>query len=168
MNMLLAALMTSAGLTSAPTAADAGYDAAVASYEHLATVIIEVRATEDQIVKSILHYHHHAAAEHLAAAAAGKDAAQHVERAADEISNIANEGDKRVLAIRQRLSKAGHTHISDADTKEDYMFVNSKEKKGLLELARKVAQLGKAKPADIEQAGKDLDALFAKAIAPEK
>ena len=168
MNMVLAALLTSAGLTTAPDAADSGYDAAVASYEHLATVIIEVRATEDQIVRGILHHHHRAAADLLAAAASGKDAAKSVERAADEITNIANEGDKRVLAIRQRLSKAGHTHISDADTKEDYMFINSKEKKSLLELARKVAQMGKAKSAEIDQAAKDLDSLFAKSIAPEK
>ena len=64
------------------------------------------------------------------------------------IADIANEGDKRIQAVRQRLSKAGHTHNTDADTKEDYMFVNSKEKKALLDLAKRVGQMGDGASAD--------------------
>ena len=66
----------------------------------------------------------------------------HLEAAATEITNIANEGDKRIQAVRQRLTKAGHTHNTDEDTKDDYMFIDSKEKKELLDLGRKVARLG--------------------------
>lgn len=144
-------------------------DAAVESYEVLATVIIEVRKTEDAVVKTILTHHYQAAQEQLTAAQAGKDVLKHLETAAAEITYVANEGDKRVQAIRQRLAKAGHTHISDVDTKEDYLFINSKEKKSLLAAAKSIAQLGeKAKPDQIAAAAKSLTDTFQKAVAPEK
>lgn len=143
-------------------------DAAVESYEHLATVIIEVRKTEDSVVKTILIHHHQAAQHHLQAAQNGRDVLKHLEAAAAEVTNAANEGDKRVQAIRQRLAKAGHTHISDVDTKEDYLFVNSKEKKALLAAAKAIAQLGeKATRDQIATAAMNLDGLFQKAIAAE-
>ena len=143
-------------------------DAAVEAYERLATVIIEVRRTEDSVVKTILIHHHQTAQQHLLAAQNGRDVLKHLEAAAAEVTNAANEGDKRVQAIRQRLSKAGHTHISDVDTKEDYLFVNSKEKKGLLAAAKAIAQLGeKASRDQIAAAAKNLDGLFQKAIAAE-
>jgi hypothetical protein len=143
-------------------------DAAVEGYEHLATVIIEVRKSEDSVVKTILAAHHRAAQDELHAAQGGKDVKKHLEAAATETTNIANEGDKRVQAIRQRLAKAGHTHITDADTKEDYLFVNSKEKKSLLDAAKAIAQLGDAAtPDQIAAASKNLNTLFQAAIAPE-
>ena len=84
------------------------------------------------------------------------------------MSNIANEGDKRIQAVRQRLSKAGHTHNTDVETKTDYMFVTNKEKKGLVDLASRIARAGAdAKPSDIEALGNELADLFHKAIAPE-
>jgi hypothetical protein len=156
-----------------PARQEAAMDqAAAATYEHLATAIIEVRETEDSLVRSILLGYHAAAQSHLRAAAAEgderRDDRAHLEAAAAQITNIANEGDKRIQAVRQRLSKAGHTHHTDADTKEDYLFVNSQEKKDLLALARRVAQAGpKAQPDDVKGLLRDLDALFAKAIAPE-
>jgi hypothetical protein len=73
-----------------------------------------------------------------------------------------------VQAIRQRLAKAGHTHISDADTKEDYLWINSKEKKALLAAAKSIAQLGdKATAEQVGAASKSLADVFQKAIAPE-
>jgi len=143
-------------------------DAAVQSYEHLATAIIEVRKTEDSVVLSILAAHHRAAQTHLDAAAAGKHAGKNLEAAAEEITHLANEGDKRVQAVRQRLKKAGHTHNSDADTKEDYLYINSKEKKALLASAKAIAQLGeKGTPEQIHSAAKTLAADFKKAVTPE-
>lgn len=143
-------------------------DAAVESYEHLATVIIEVRKTEDSVVMTILTAHHQAAQAHLHAAAAGDHSKKHLEAAAEEVTNLANEGDKRVQAVRQRLTKAGHTHNSDVDTKEDYLFINSKEKKALLASAKAIAQLGEKASADeIHAAAKSLAAEFKKAVAPE-
>lgn len=142
---------------------------AASTYEHLATAIIEIEATEDELVKSILIGYNSAAQGHLKAAvrdAQGRHG--HLESAAAEIANIANEGDKRIQAIRQRLAKAGHTHNTDVETKEDYMFITNKEKKGLLELAGKIGRLGAdAEPAAIEALAAQVDEQFKAAIAPE-
>lgn len=142
---------------------------AASTYEHLATAIIEIETTEDELVKSILIGYHSAADGHLKAAIHDEKGRHgHLEAAAAEIANIANEGDKRIQAIRQRLAKAGHTHNTDVETKEDYMFITNKEKKGLLEIASKIARLGAdAKAADIEALASQLDEEFKKAIAPE-
>ena len=142
---------------------------AASTYEHLAAAIIEIESTEDQLVKSILIGYHQAAQMHLLAAARDADRrVAHLEAAAVEVSNIANEGDKRIQAVRQRLSKAGHTHNTDVETKADYMFVTNKEKKGLVDLASRIARAGAdAKPSDIEALGNELADLFHKAIAPE-
>ena len=134
-----------------------------------ATAIIAIEATEDELVKSILLGYNAAAQGRLKAAIADEAGRRaHLEAAATLIADIANEGDKRIQAVRQRLSKAGHTHNTDADTKEDYMFVNSKEKKALLELAKRVGQMGEGATAgDIKAVQDELATLFDKAIAPE-
>lgn len=145
-------------------------EVAASTYEHLATAIIEIEATEDELVKSILTGYHAAAQAHLKAAAAAEGPARtaRLEAAAAEIANIANEGDRRIRAIRQRLAQAGHTHNTDAETKEDYMFVTNKEKQGLLALAQRAGRMGdRAEPAEIEALGGELAAQFRQAIAPE-
>lgn len=173
MNSLLFTVMLSGAVLAAdpaPKAAPAkeSLDAASEGYEHLATVIIEVRKAEDAVVKNILIHHHQAAQQHLQTAQSGNDVQKHLEAAAAEVANVANEGDKRVQAVRQRLAKAGHTHHSDADTKEDYVFINSKEKKGLLDSAKSIAKLGaKATANDVSAAAKSLESAFNKAITPE-
>lgn len=142
---------------------------AAATYEHLATAIIEIEATEDDLVKSILIGFESAAQIHLRRAAGdAPNRRAHLEAAAAMITNIANEGDKRIQAIRQRLSKAGHTHNTDTETKEDYMFVNSREKREVLALARRVAQMTPQTSAEeISRAGTDLTSLFNRVVAPE-
>jgi hypothetical protein len=143
---------------------------AASTYEHLATAIIEIEATEDELVKSIL-IGYHAAAQNLLKAAGKAEGAPRkaqLEAAAAEIANIANEGDKSIRAIRQRLAQAGHTHNTDVETKEDYMFITNKEKQGLLALAQKAGRMdAQANPADIEALAADLAGQFGKAIAPE-
>jgi hypothetical protein len=142
---------------------------AAATYEHLATAIIAIEQTEDELVKSILLGYHAAAQGHLNAAVRDEaHRAMHLEDAAAEVANIANEGDKRIQAVRQRLAKAGHTHNTDAVTKEDYMFINSKEKKDLVALAQRIGQMGAAaKTADVKTVQDELANAFDKAIAPE-
>jgi hypothetical protein len=152
----------------APSAgkANSAGKAAAATYEHLATAIIAIEATEDELVKSILIGYHSAAVGHLRAA--GRDAkgrVGHLESAAAEITNIANEGDKAIQAIRQRLAKAGHTHNTDVETKSDYMFVTNKERKGLLDLASKVGRADA--DADLDKMDAELSRLFHAAIADE-
>jgi len=149
----------------APSRSDAG----AATYERLATTIIAVRETEKTLVSEILNNYRQLADDQLRTAQDDvANRAVRLEAAAEEITNIANEGNKAVQAIRQRLTKAGHAHHSDADTKEDYMFINSKEKKEFLTLAKKIAQLGaSATPTQIASVRKELDELFTKSMKPE-
>ena len=120
------------------------------TYEHLASAIIEIRKTEDGLVKGIVMHNAGAAEAALAQAAraSGGEKKQALERAADEINNTASEGDKPVQAVRQRLSKAGHTHHTDAETKEDYIWIDGKEKKRLVDLAQRVSKMGDDATAD--------------------
>lgn len=145
---------------------DTAARSAAATYEHLASAIIAIEATEDELVRSILIGYHSAAQGHLKAAIrdeAGR--AGHLEAAAAEVANIANEGDKRIQSIRQRLAKAGHTHNTDVETKGDYMFVTNREKKGLLDLASKIGRT--TDKADVEALSTQLASLLHAAIAPE-
>jgi hypothetical protein len=145
--------------------AQSAADVAASTYEHLATAIIAIEATEDELVKSILIGYYTAAQNHLKAAA--RDAqgrVAHLEAAAAEVSNVANEGDKRIQAVRQRLAKAGHTHNTDVETKSDYMFITNRERQGLVELA---SRIGRAGEADVEGLSSELSRLFSAAIAPQ-
>lgn len=152
--------------------ADKGNQQAVATatYEHLANAIIEIRHTEDGLVRGIMQHHLAAALHHLDAAktAQGADRVSHLEAAAEDITSIANEGDKSVQAVRQRLLKAGHHHHTDAETKADYIFIDGQEKKSLMDLAGKVGKLGdKATAEAITGAATELSGVFDKAIAAE-
>ena len=143
---------------------------AAQTYEHLATAIIEIRKTEDGLVKGIIMNAARAAdaAFEQAARAEGGDKKQLLERAADEINNAANEGDKPVQAVRQRLSKAGHTHHTDAETKSDYLFIDSKEKKRLTDLAQRVSKLSdNASADDINKAREELREIMSAALKDE-
>src|SRR3954470_22373698 len=85
----------------APSRAESMDRSAAATYENLATAIIAIEATENELVRSILLGYHAAAQGHLRAAAmdpAGRKA--HLEAAAAMIADIANEGDKRIQAVR--------------------------------------------------------------------
>lgn len=143
------------------------HETTATTYEHLANAIIEIRNTEDSLVQGILMHHQSMALNHLdaAAEASGSSRASHLESAATEITYIANEGNKRVQAVRQRLLKAGHHHHTDAETKEDYIFIDSKEKKSLLDLANRVGRMGASASADaIKAAAGELNTLCSKAL----
>lgn len=140
--------------------------AAATTYEHLATAIIEINATEDELVRSILIGYETAAQGRLRAAGWNAERrVAHLEAAAAEVTNIANEGDKSIQAIRQRLAKAGHTHNTDAETKSDYIWVNNREKKALLDVAAKIARADEK--ADLAALGAELTKAFEAAVAPE-
>lgn len=137
------------------------------TYEHLANEIIEIRATEDALVGGILMHHQQRAMSSLEAAASASGGEQHalLESAAREIATLAEEGGKGVQAVRQRLLKAGHHHHTDAETKEDYIFIDGTEKKALLSLASRVPKLNDA--AGIKAAAAELAQLYEKAVVPE-
>jgi hypothetical protein len=152
-------------LSPAVLASEDRHAASAEAYEHLATATIALRATEDKLVEGILNHHCGTAIQHLQAAATEKAVGTHAKDAADEITAIANEGDKRVQAVRQRLLQAGHTHHTDAETEQDYIWIDSAEKARFLELAGRVAQMKNATdaPARVDELSK----LFASAMQPE-
>jgi hypothetical protein len=137
------------------------------AYEGLANTIIAVRETESALVKAILVAHHDAARAQLdaARAAAPESRSKHLQAAATEITSLASEGDKRVQAVLQRLLKSGHHHHTDGYTSEDYMYVDSVEKKSLLDLAGRVAKIDD--PTAIPGVVAELDELVAGTLAPE-
>ena len=140
------------------------------TYEQLANAIIAIRKTEDGLVKGIVMHNAGAADAALAqaAAASGGDKKRALERAAEEINNTANEGDRPVQAVRQRLSKAGHTHHTDADTKEDYIWIDGKEKKRLVDLAQRVSKTGEdASREDINKLRDELKEIMSGALKDE-
>ena len=140
------------------------------TYEHLATAIIEIRKTEDGLVKGIVMHNAGAAdaALGMASRANGGDKKSALERAAEEINNTANEGDKPVQAVRQRLSKAGHTHHTDAESKADYIWIDGKEKKKLVDLAQRVSKMGEdASSDDINKAREELRGIMKDALKDE-
>jgi hypothetical protein len=146
------------------------HEATATTYEHLANAIIEIRKTEDSVVAGILMHHESSALTHLAAGkeASGSARASHLEAAATEITYIANEGDKQVQAIRQRLLKAGHHHHhhADAENQGDYILIDSAEKKSLLDLANRVGRLGSsASPDAIDALMGELSSMVGKALA---
>lgn len=146
------------------------YTEAARTYEHLAVAIIEIRAVEDNLVRGILLHHQVMADRNLdkALEATGSDRGAYLERAAEEITNIANEGDKEVQAIRQRLLMSGHHHHTDAETHDDYMFVDSAEKQELLALATKLSKMGRgASETQIDDAREKFNTLFDDVIAAE-
>jgi hypothetical protein len=144
-------------------------EASAKTYEELANAIIGIEKAEDELVKTILIGYHTAAQRQLRGAfREGADKKAAFEAAANEVTNIANEGDKAIRAVRQRLAQAGHTHNTDVETKEDYMFVTNKEKQGLLALAQKIAKLGSGATADdVRALGTDLESQVSKALAAE-
>jgi hypothetical protein len=148
----------------------AAHDAVVETYKHLATAIIANGEAEESLVRGLLIEHFASARSHLGAAvgAPSGERASLLEEAATQITDVANEGDKAIQAIRQQLLKAGHHHHADADTDEDYIFVSSAEKKELLALARGVSQMARdASDDQIRDALHTLTALRDEVLAPE-
>lgn len=140
------------------------------TYEHLANAIIAIRETEDSLVRDILTDAFADAVAELddAANAMGSDRKAHLESAAMAVTEIATEGDKGVQAVRQRLLRAGHHHHTDAETEADYIFINGREKKDLLDLARTISQIGTTASArEVLDASRNLRSLFTRAMAAE-
>jgi len=137
------------------------------TYRNLADAIIAVKETENALVATMLLFHYESARMHLDLALAGpKDERKgHLESSAAEITYLANEGDREVQAIIQTMLKAGHHHHTDGFTREDYMYIDSAEKKMLLALAGKVARLDD--DAGIQGAIDELTRLYQSAVEPD-
>jgi hypothetical protein len=139
------------------------------AYGQIADAIIAVREAENAMVGTML-LHYYQSAKHNLEMVAGADEAErqaYLEAAAAHITSLANEGDKEVQAIIQRLLKAGHHHHTDGYTREDYMYIDSVEKKTLIGLAGKVARMDGSDESEVQGALDELTRLYQSAVEPD-
>ena len=121
----------------------------VATYRSLADTILGAKKTEWNLVSSILAatYRH---AEVTLAQARGqiqgkKDAKADLEKLATLVSQLGNEGDASVAAVRKKLVEGGHHHHAAEEQQgiydEGYVIVTRAAKKVFLDAA---GQIGKS------------------------
>jgi outer membrane murein-binding lipoprotein Lpp len=112
---------------------------------------------EIQIVGDLLGVYKMQAENAYAGAKAAKGDAQAAEirSAMDAVTKLAMEGDKRVNDIKMTLQKGGHHYSKAEGSEEEFIFINPKAKKALMdEVAKMRTWLAAGKPASAA----DLDA----------
>ena len=122
--------------------------ALVDTYDSLADTILGAKKTEWNLVHSILAttYMHAEGifAKAKATSAAGGDFGADVERLAELVAQLGNEGDAAVAAVRKRLLECGHHHNAAGEEQglydEGFVIVTRAVKKALLDSARKIGQ----------------------------
>jgi len=131
----------------------------VNSYDSLADAILAAKKTEYNIVHSILAvtYGHADATvrEIKGKLAAGKDVKMDMEKLADLVSQLGNEGDAAVAAIRKKLLEGGHHHHSNAEDQgiydEGFVIVTRAAKKVFLDAAGEIGKMaGSASEAGVD------------------
>ena len=121
----------------------------VATYRSLADTILGARKTEWNLVSSILAATYRHAEVTLAQARgqiqAKKDAKADLEKLATLISQLGNEGDASVAAVRKKLVEGGHHHHAAEEQQgvyeEGFVIVTRAAKKVFLDAA---GQIGKS------------------------
>ena len=121
----------------------------VETYDSLAQAILAAKQTEWNLVHSILAttYSHAEAVmkDALAQLEAGQDASPTVETLATLVTQLGNEGDAAVAAIRKRLVEQGHHHHAAGEQQGKYdpgfVIVTRDVKKALLDSAKRIAQM---------------------------
>lgn len=122
----------------------------VETYESLADAILANKMTEWNLVHTILAtaYRHAEAMRQRAldAIAAGEDARPALEGLAALVSQIGNEGDASVAAVRKRLVEGGHHHHASGEQQGEYdpgfVVVTRAAKKVFLDSSKAIAKLG--------------------------
>lgn len=121
----------------------------VSSYESLADGILALKATEYNVVRSILattYLHAHATLEMAKSKVeAGEPARADVEKLAALVAQLGNEGDAAVAAIRKRLLEGGHHHHAAAEQEGIYdpgfVVVTRAAKNVFLDAATEIGKL---------------------------
>jgi hypothetical protein len=121
----------------------------VMAYEGLADTILAAKKTEWHMVQSILATTYNHAMGTVAAAqrrlTKDKDVRADLEKLADLISQLGNEGDAAVAAIKKRLVEGGHHHNAKGEElgiyDEGFVIVNKKAKKAFLDAAGSIARM---------------------------
>jgi len=146
----------------------------VSTYNTLADVILSAKASEANVVRSILATTYRHAEVGVAAAkaklSAGQDARVIVEKLATLVSQLGNEGDASVAAIRKRLLEGGHHHNAAGEQQgifdEGFVIVTKASRKVFLDLAGRIGKLApQPDAASLDAAWKDVAAEYAKLTA---
>ena len=108
----------------------------VAAYDSLATIILNARDAEADLVKAMLDGHLHGA---KAMMKQGR-----YDEAAAEMALFANEGDNAIAGIRKRLVEGGHHHNAAGEEQgiyeEGYVVVTREGKKKMLQASTAMRQ----------------------------
>ena len=123
--------------------------ALVQTYETLADTILAAKQTEWNLVHSILAttYQH---AQGVARAAghklgAGQSAREEIESLAALVTQLGNEGDAAVAAVRKRLIEGGHHHNAAGEEKgiydEGFVIITREAKKAFLDLGKRIGRM---------------------------
>jgi hypothetical protein len=131
----------------------------VAAYHALADTILGAKQTEWNLVHAILaSTYGHAEGVYAAARAklkSGAPARDEVEQLAALVSQLGNEGDASVAAVRKRLIEGGHHHNAKGEAQgkydEGFVIVTRVAKKALLDAATRIGKLAASSdPAGLE------------------
>lgn len=162
--IVLSLLMIVVGIAGAPTLAAAPAASTpsdlVAAYNTLADTILGAKHTEANLVRSILaatYQHAEGMVERAKAKmGAGQPAGTEIESAASLVSQLANEGDATVAAVRKRLLEGGHHHNAEGEKQgvfdEGFVIVTRTAKKALLDASSAIGKLASSKDAAALQA----------------
>jgi hypothetical protein len=128
----------------------------VTTYNSLADAILSVKKTEHDLVMAMLAgtYRHAEAKLNVAASklGAGQNAKGDVEALAALVSQLGNEGDNAVAAVRKRLLEGGHHHNAAGEQQgifdEGFVIVTKEAKKSLLASASAITKMASNATAD--------------------
>lgn len=142
------------GLSSAPSYGQSEIAAVtpqelVAAYDSLADTILAASKTEQKLVLSVLATTYTHARATLGAARSklqsGQQARSDIEKLAALVSQLGNEGDAAVAAIRKRLVEGGHHHHAGGEQQgiydEGFVVVTRAAKKAFLDAAAEIGKL---------------------------
>jgi hypothetical protein len=121
----------------------------VEAYNSLADTILAANKTEWNLVHAILattYGHAEAArAEATMALQSGKNAGPAIEKLAELVAQLGNEGDSSVAAIRKRLIEGGHHHNAAGEQQgvydEGFVIVTRKSKKVFLDAGKAIGMM---------------------------
>lgn len=124
----------------------------VAAYDSLAGVILGAKATEHNLVRSVLSatYRHAEGLQRKAKRelAGGADAGATLESLAALVAQLGNEGDARIAAVRKRLLEGGHHHNAAGEQQglydEGFVVVTRAARKEFLEIAGRIGRQSQA------------------------
>ena len=124
----------------------------VDAYDSLADSILTIKKTEWNLVHSILAMTYRHAEATLGSATAkiqdGKAAGEEIEKLAELVAQLGNEGDASVAAIRKRLLEGGHHHNAAGESAgiydEGFVIVTRDAKKVFLDSAARIGKIAMA------------------------